>query len=84
MILGESGEDIHKFMDKPSQLFGKGHRNYLHDPFTVALIGLMKGQQAAQHAILHILTDEIVSKTKKDTRSTIRTDLDNILKKVRE
>jgi len=69
-------------MDKPAKWFGSSHRQYLHDPLTIAYIWAMKGQKAAQHAILHIVADQIISSADKVAKKAIRTGVEGFLKEL--
>lgn len=79
ILFGESGEDIHKWMDEPSKWFGNKHRKYRHDLLTVALLYFFKGQNAAKHAVGHILTDKVVSKAEQKAKQNIRLGIKSFL-----
>jgi len=49
-------------MDEPHKWMGKDHRKVRHDIFTVALLGMTKGKEAATHAVSHIITDTVFTK----------------------
>lgn len=84
IFVGEDGDKIHEFMDMPSKWMGKYHRNYFHDIGTVLALGLTKGQKAAQHAALHILTDKVVSEADKQMKKAVRTGLKSFMKKIQQ
>lgn len=50
-------------MDEPHKWMGKNHRELRHDIFTVAFLGMTKGNEASQHAISHIVTDKVFTKS---------------------
>jgi len=60
---GYRGEEIHRFLDKPSRKYGSSHREFRHDSETVKLCGKMFGEVygsrtvAENIALEHIMLD---------------------------
>jgi hypothetical protein len=73
MCLGKECGAVQRFMDAPSKTYGKGHRAFFHDPSDLSLLlpvilasknpGDILDNYLA--ALLHISTDVIVSKVKR-------------------
>jgi len=61
MLFGNDGNEIHKWVDEPFKWLGNKHRSERHDPFTVAMLQMTKGKDAALHAAAHIVTDKVFS-----------------------
>lgn len=59
-------------MDEPAKYLGKGHRKVRHDLLTVAFLKFTEGNEAAKHAIGHILTDKLFSAAYNDLNKKIK------------
>ena len=84
IILGESGNDIHKFMDAPVKRLGRNHRNERHDLNTVASFYATKGAKAAQHALLHIISDNSEKLSNKKAKQLVNNDIRGTLNKIKQ
>ena len=83
ILLGTSGNDIHKFLDAPVKWLGRNHRESRHDSHTVALIYATKGAEAAEHALTHILLDKSVSLAKKVAGELINDGVKKVLSNIK-
>lgn len=81
-LFGESGEDIHKWMDEPSKWLGVKHRSQRHDLTTLAFLLLTKGKRGAEHGLMHVATDKAVTKVKRDVNRMIQKGIKNFLNKL--
>ena len=60
---GKTFSDLHRWMDEPSTLLGKGHRRYRHDPIQTPLLAKkLFGELADQACLDHIRLDELESR----------------------
>jgi hypothetical protein len=58
LLLGEGYRWVHRFMDRPSRVLGKGHRKFFHDNHTPFLLWAFSGDfKAFEASTLHILLD---------------------------
>jgi hypothetical protein len=58
LIVGNTCEETHAYIDGPVKEFGYGHREFYHDPVSAGLIGLFNnGYRGAISGILHIIID---------------------------
>jgi hypothetical protein len=63
MLLGETLEGVHAFMDNPVTYLGAGHRSVYHTKKTIEYVEFMhneKADLAGRIALLHILLDNRV------------------------
>ncbi len=72
LLFGKDGKSIHRWMDEPYKWMGKEHRKVRHDVFTVAMLGMTKGKEAAQHAVSHIVTDALFTKGYNQMMNSLR------------
>ncbi len=84
ILFGTSGSDIHKFMDALVKKLGRNHRSERHDSNTVALLYAIKGKEAAQHALAHIILDESASAHKKGAERLIQSGMQKTLKEIKQ
>ncbi len=84
LLLGESGDDIHKFMDAPVKRLGRNHRNERHDLQTVSFLFATEGKKAAQHALGHILLDKSEKLSNKKAQQLVNNDMKSTLNKIKE
>ena len=64
-LYGVRGEDIHRWMDEPSQLYGSSHRWVRHDKYQEVPESFIKkyGETLARDIMMdHILADQIENK----------------------
>jgi len=57
---GVRAEDIHAFLDEPSQLVGSEHREFRHDYETVKLVGEMFGEKYGREIAENVALDHIM------------------------
>lgn len=57
LLLGYTDEGVHAFIDQSAAWLGFGHRSVRHTTQTIEYIEDIKGDDAAQIALLHILID---------------------------
>jgi len=84
LLLGESGDDIHKFMDAPIKRLGRNHRNERHDLQTVSFLFATKGKKAAQHALGHILLDNSEKLSNKKAKQLVNNDIRGTLNQIKQ
>jgi hypothetical protein len=64
-ILGESFSDIHRTLDLVGVVGMRGHRRWLHDPFSAFMVGYaLHGQKGAMSGLLHITLDKVCNDRK--------------------
>jgi len=56
-LLGYTDEGVHAFIDQSAAWLGFGHRSVRHTTETIEYLEIIKGEQAARIALLHILID---------------------------
>ena len=62
---GKTFSELHKWMDEPSAILGKGHRKYRHDPITTPKESkALFGENADNACLDHIRLDELETRRK--------------------
>jgi len=62
IITGEYCDITHQIIDYPVKYLGRGHRNFLHDPISAGIIGLLaEGYKGLVSAESHIVVDRLVT-----------------------
>jgi len=84
IILGESGNEVHKFMDAPAKQLGRNHRDVRHDLRTVAILSVVKGRKAGRHALGHIILDKSISPAKTTAENLIKKGILPVLKEIKQ
>lgn len=87
ILFGESGKEVHKWMDMPVKYFGRHHRKYRHDPLTLAVLFIKdktQGTSNFKHGAVHILTDTLVSKAENQAKKLIKKSVENFLKNIKQ
>src|SRR3990172_13045971 len=67
---GKTFSELHKWMDEPSAILGKGHRKYRHDPITTPKESkALFGENADNACLDHIRLDELETRRKGDKKT---------------
>ena len=72
---GIRGDDIHQWIDEPSQIAGSSHRNYRHDlesmPIAIEAFGKIYGAEMVENIFLdHLKADSEESRKRKKGKQT--------------